>query len=123
VPQSRDFLCVPPQPQSWSQRFLGSPRTCFHRGLGLKHILGNQINEYNRYRSPEANARLVSIGKRSFEFEFSGTFCYTCGLYDYFDDLKILLEKVGLKTKISKVGETDEGFVVRFEIAEQPQLS
>jgi len=89
----------------------------------LKRILGNRINEYNRYRSPEANARLVSIGKRSFEIEFSGTFCYTCGIYDYFDDFRILLEEAGLKTMISEVREAGEGFVVRFEIAEQPQLS
>ncbi|MCP8304435.1 MAG: hypothetical protein H3Z50_03065 [archaeon] len=84
----------------------------------LKNIIENAVNEYNRYRSPEATATLISMDKRFFDIEFTGTFCYTCGFYDYFDDYKILLEEIGLKTKITKIEEIDEGAVVKFEVIE-----
>ena len=79
-----------------------------------KKIIEKAIKEYNKYRSPEATARLISINKESFKIEFTGTFCRTCGFYDYFDDLKISLEEIGLKNKIAEIKEIDEGAVVKF---------
>ena len=74
------------------------------------------VKEYNKYRSPEALARVISVDGKSFKIEFIGPFCRSCGLYDYFDDFKLLLEDVGLKSKIGKIKEIDEGAVVRFQI-------
>jgi hypothetical protein len=49
----------------------------------------NGIETYNRYRSPEVTAKLLIIKGKDEEFtiSFSGTFCRTCGFYDYFEDL------------------------------------
>jgi hypothetical protein len=56
---------------------------------------------YNRFRSPEAVAKLVRISPVSVTIAFSGSFCYSCGVLDYVEDfiheLKILTDKVELK--------------------------
>jgi superoxide reductase len=74
------------------------------------------IQEYNKYRMPEAKAKLISFNKEYFKIEFKGSFCYSCGFYDYFDDLKILLKEKGLKTEITNIKEIDEGAIVTFKI-------
>jgi superoxide reductase len=82
----------------------------------LRKIIENAITEYNRYHSPEVKTQLITFGDESFTVEFTGSFCYTCGFYDYFDDYKIALEEKGLKTEISEVIEIDEGAIVKFTI-------
>ncbi|NIO21344.1 MAG: hypothetical protein GTN76_11560 [Candidatus Aenigmarchaeota archaeon] len=72
------------------------------------------IEEFNKYRSPEATVKLISTGKRSFFTEFTGPFCKTCGFYDYFEDFRLILEEKGLKTKTGKIKEKGEGAEVMF---------
>lgn len=74
------------------------------------------IQEYNKYRVPEVEARVISFNKEYLKVEFKGSFCHSCGFYDYFDDLKIILEEKGLKNKIIDIEEIDEGAIVTFEI-------
>lgn len=81
-----------------------------------KEKVEKAIGGYNRYRVPEVKARLISFSEKSFEVEFTGPFCRTCGFYDYFDDFKILLEEIGLKTKIAEIKEMDEGAAVKLEL-------
>jgi len=71
---------------------------------------------FNRYRSPEAKAEVVSFYKDSFKVKFSGAFCLTCGFYDYFDDMASFLEEFGIKAKIEKVRETEDGGIVEFKL-------
>ena len=52
----------------------------------LNDILLRTIEVYNRYRSPEATAKLVGIKKDGFIIEFKGAFCQSCGVNDYFED-------------------------------------
>ncbi|MBS7641040.1 MAG: hypothetical protein QXJ19_05320 [Candidatus Bathyarchaeia archaeon] len=54
-----------------------------------------------------------------FKIEFTGSFCYTCGFYDYFEDYKFLLEGMGLVTEIIKIEELEERFIVTFQIIGQ----
>ena len=75
------------------------------------------VNEFNKYRSPEAKVKLISIGKKSLKVEFTGIFCQTCGFYDYFEDFRLILEEKGLKTKTGKIKEVEEGANVEFEIS------
>lgn len=74
------------------------------------------IEEYNKYRSPEANAKLISFDNLIIYVEFTGPFCRTCGFYDYFDDLRIIFEEMGLKTEIIFIEETEDGAVVGFKL-------
>ncbi|MEM1550620.1 MAG: hypothetical protein QXR13_01645 [Candidatus Bathyarchaeia archaeon] len=82
----------------------------------IKEIVENAIAEYNRYRSPEAEAMLLSVSNDEVKIEIGGYICYTCGFYDYFEDFRIILEEMRLKTVISNIEETDKGAIVTFKI-------
>jgi hypothetical protein len=60
----------------------------------LNDILLRTIEVYNRYRSPEATAKLVGIKKDGFIIEFKGAFCQSCGVNDYFEDFIHELEDI-----------------------------
>lgn len=72
------------------------------------------LKEFNKYRVPEVKARLDSIKDDTLVVEFTGSFCETCGFYDYFDDFKFILDDHGVTTEIDKIEEIYEGAVVRF---------
>lgn len=84
-------------------------------GAEMKGDIENIIKEFNELRSPVAIAELISIEKNDLKIRFMGTLCRTCGFYDYFDDLRILLEDNNMKTKITKIEEIEEGAIVKFE--------
>lgn len=78
------------------------------------------IKQYNYYRSPEAIARLIEVSGNKIKVEFAGTFlCYSCGLYDWFDDLRYeLKDSIGKNVKIINIlsSEKEEKFIVEFKI-------
>ena len=82
---------------------------------GIKKIQAT-IKEYNKYRSPESHATLLKTFVRSFKVDFSGTYCKTCGFYDYFEDLKLMLEKKGVKNRITRIKEKEDGAYVTFKL-------
>lgn len=82
----------------------------------LRDKLTEAIEEFNKYRVPEIEARLISHSEASFEIEFTGTFCETCGFYDYFEDFVILLEEFELMAEIAEIKEIDEGALVEFKV-------
>ncbi|MGB9959735.1 MAG: hypothetical protein ACPLKQ_04360 [Candidatus Bathyarchaeales archaeon] len=59
----------------------------------LEDAVVGAINEYNKYRSPEAKAKLVKISEKELILDFEGTFCKTCGVYDYLEDFIYELQK------------------------------
>jgi hypothetical protein len=67
----------------------------------LKELVRKAVILYNRYRSPEAVAKLVQVSPQTVTITFSGSFCYSCGVLDYIEDFihdfKILTGKVELK--------------------------
>jgi FAD synthase len=79
-------------------------------------IVEKSINEFNKYRSPEATAKLIYLKKQSMKISFSGHFCFTCGYQDYFDDLRLILEEFGIKTKIIKIERGENQSLVHFKI-------
>lgn len=87
----------------------------------FEKVLNRAVKEYNKYRSPEANARIVSTGKESFKIEFTGPYCRTCGFYDYFEDLVYVLKDFGVETRIDEVEETDSGAIVSFSVIEKQE--
>lgn len=82
----------------------------------LKEVIKEAILEYNRYRVPEVKAKLISVNDNMIEVKFEGTFCYTCGFYDYFEDYAIILEEKGINIEIDEVQEAEDGGIVRFRI-------
>jgi len=81
-----------------------------------KEKIEKAVKEFNKFRSPEAVAQLLSLNDESFRIEFTGPFCLACGFYDYFDDFKIFLEEIGSKADISQIKETKNGAIVTFNM-------
>ena len=84
----------------------------------LEEIIRRAVEEYNRYRSPEAVARVLEFKEGSVLIEFSGTFCETCGVYDWLEDFIYELERldVGLTARIEAWGRVSDRFLVRFAV-------
>lgn len=75
------------------------------------------VEEYNKYRSPEVEARLIHVKDYEFIVKFEGSFCYTCGFYDYIDDFLIELRDAGIDAEIKEViEEIPVGVVVVFKL-------
>ncbi len=65
----------------------------------LKDLILRAIEVYNRFRSPEAIAKLVGVKNNGFVIDFEGSFCVSCSVIEYFDDL--IYEIKGINEKIS----------------------
>jgi len=52
------------------------------------------MEEYNKYRSPEAKAKLVKISEKEIVLDFEGSFCRTYGVSDYLEDFIYELQKI-----------------------------
>ena len=67
----------------------------------LEELIRKTRMIYNRYRSPEAVAKVVNVATDRVTITFSGSFCYSCGVMDYLEDFvhefKILTDKAELK--------------------------
>ena len=67
----------------------------------LEELIRKTIILYNRYRSLEAIAKIISVTIDRVTISFSGSFCYSCGVMDYLEDFvhefKILTDKAELK--------------------------
>ncbi|MEM5820746.1 MAG: hypothetical protein QXP34_00280 [Candidatus Aenigmatarchaeota archaeon] len=69
------------------------------------------IEKYNRYRSPEATAKIVEINqlgdKIEADIKFEGIFCETCGVNEYIYDLEYILKDFGLNAKVKEINEPE----------------
>jgi hypothetical protein len=74
--------------------------------VDLKEHLLKAIADYNRYRSPEAVAKLVKLQKDKLIIEFSGPFCLGCGVSDYFEDFIYELKAQNHQVKIKQFKQT-----------------
>jgi len=88
-------------------------------GAHLNDLVLRAIEVYNRYRSPEATAKLVGVEKDGFIIEFEGPFCQSCGVRDYFEDFIHELETVSRAFRV-EVKETEpagpQSFRVRYGV-------
>lgn len=53
----------------------------------LRDALKEAIARYNEFRAPEAVAELVEMEGDVAKVKITGSFCKTCGAYDYMEDL------------------------------------
>jgi len=60
----------------------------------------------------------------SFTVFFDGSFCETCGYYDYYEDLQVLLEdEYGIYSRIIDIRHLEKGDLVRFQLfSNDPKL-
>jgi hypothetical protein len=88
----------------------------------LDDLVLRTIEVYNRYRSPEATAKLVGMEKDGFIIEFEGPFCQSCGVKDYFEDFIHELEDISRAFRV-EVKETEpagpQSFRVRYGVKDE----
>ncbi|MCW4014713.1 MAG: hypothetical protein NWF07_17230 [Candidatus Bathyarchaeota archaeon] len=83
----------------------------------LEKKLGSAITEYNQYRVNLVQAELRDLSESGFCVLFDGSFCETCGYYDYYDDLQVLLEdEYGVDSKIVEINHMEKGDLVWFSL-------
>lgn len=79
------------------------------------------IARYNKYREPEAAAKLIDVRNNEIEIELRGSFCETCGFYDWIDDLRWeITDEIAKDVKIIEVSNINESeaYRVRMKIKE-----
>jgi hypothetical protein len=88
-----------------------------HSKVDLKTLVLKAITSYNRYRGPEAIAKLVKLQKDKFTIEFSGPFCLSCGVSDYFEDFIYELKDLNFQVKIEQFKRTGpQSYEVKYTI-------
>ena len=93
--------------------------TCFE----LNKLVSDTLEIYNKYRSPEAKAKLISLDNQGFTIEFEGVFCQSCGVKDYFEDLIYELKSLDKKVDVAIQGYEKTGTLscqVRYIIKKPP---
>jgi len=87
----------------------------------LKDLVIRTIEVYNRYRSPETNAKLVSVKKDGFIIDFEGPFCTSFNVREYFEDFIYELENINKELMLEVVQTKSTGpqkFRVRYKMKE-----
>ena len=82
------------------------------------------IHQYNKYRVNLVEAELKELDEEGFAVFFDGSFCETCGYYDYYEDLQVLLEdEYGIYSRIIDIRHLEKGDLVRFQLfSNDPKL-
>ncbi len=86
---------------------------------GLSKLVLRTVEVYNRYRSPEATAKLLKLKKNGFIVQFEGSFCQSCGVQDFFEDFIYELEGLNsvVEVRIGRVEQTGpQSFQVEFVV-------
>ncbi|WP_194840494.1 hypothetical protein [Hyperthermus butylicus] len=93
----------------------------------VRRFLELAIRRYNRYRGVESTAKLLEVKGDVAYVVFEGSFCETCGINDWVDDLKYVIEDLGGEAELIAVVEPpsrDEFFDYRigvFKIRKVPE--
>jgi len=83
----------------------------------MKNKLLKGIEKFNEIRVLEAKAELVEIKGNEVLVRFSGHMCFTCGTYDYFEDLIYEAKDCGIELKIKDFKRDKENsYLVTYQI-------
>jgi len=74
-----------------------------------KRKVQEAIYFYNKYRSPESSATLINIRGNEIIIRFDGPYTCTCGVNDWVEDFVYLAEDIGLRLKLVKIIEPEDG--------------
>lgn len=74
------------------------------------------LEEFNRLHGAEGQARVLLVEGERFRVEFKGSFCLTCGFYDYFEDFAYILADCGVRAGVASVEEVEGGAIVEYRV-------
>lgn len=82
----------------------------------MSSVIGKAVEKFHEKFYPEVKVTYVGSGEEIYAFIFSGPFCLSCGVYDYFEDFAIILsEYLGKEYRpieINKVEKVDMWIVI-----------
>jgi len=74
----------------------------------MREKLQEAIKEFNQ--KFDAKCKLVEVKDKSFKVLFKGHICFTCGAFDYFEDLRETIEKkIEKEVYIDSYEQMDDG--------------
>ena len=76
----------------------------------MKNKLLKGIEKFNEIRVLEAKAELVEIKGNEVLVRFSGHMCFTCGTYDYFEDLIYEMKNLGINLQLKDYQRKNENY-------------
>lgn len=59
----------------------------YEKPNNLREYINKAIQTFNKYRGHEVHVTIIEYHDNTLIVDFRGTYCQTCGLYDYFEDL------------------------------------
>lgn len=74
----------------------------------LRKAVERAIEEYNKYRSPEATARLVKLENGEVVIVFEGSFCETCGVNEWVVDMEYVMKDLGIDAELRTIEEPED---------------
>ena len=86
---------------------LAQPRTRDYEER-LRRLLDLAIKRYNRYRGAESRAKLLRVRGDTVVVVFEGSFCETCGINDWVDDFRYVIEDLGGEAELVTVVEPED---------------
>jgi len=88
------------------------------RSPELRKLVLGTVEVYNRYRSPEATAKLLELEEDGFTIAFEGPFCQSCGVQDYFEDFVYELKSLSnVEAEIQEIEQTSpQSFKVQYRV-------
>ncbi|HIQ13938.1 MAG TPA: hypothetical protein EYH44_06115 [Thermoprotei archaeon] len=81
----------------------------------MKERIQKAIEEYNRYRGVEAKAKILYLDKDILRVEIRGSFCETCGYYDWIEDIVYILRDYDIDSELIRVNELDDGAIAEIK--------
>lgn len=75
----------------------------------FRKIIEEIVDLYNRLHGIEAQARIIEIKENgSILVEFTGSFCHTCGVRDWVEDLAYLAKSMGYNIMLTEYIEPED---------------
>jgi hypothetical protein len=74
----------------------------------IEDLIKEAVEIYNRYRGVESKAQILDVDNDRVVIKFEGHFCFTCGVNDWVEDLKYVMEDVGLDANLEQILEPED---------------
>ena len=74
----------------------------------IREIVEKAAEMYNKYRAPEAIAEIVEVKADHIIVMLDGSFCRTCGINDWVEDFKYVLEDLGYEAELVEIIEPED---------------
>ncbi len=69
----------------------------------INSIVSKAVEVYNKYRALEAEAEVLKISGNKIIVKFKGSFCETCGVNDWIEDFKYVLEDLNVDSELERI--------------------